>query len=92
MRSAAIRLGTRVVHIQVAPVHVSSVQRRERPGCFRIICNFLETEAAGFARDAICQHIDAHNFTKQIEDRPQLAFSRLETHLADKLILRPILS
>jgi hypothetical protein len=80
------------MHIQGSPFHVASVKRRGRPGCFRIIWNFYESETAGFARGAPCEHIDVHNFTQPIEDRLQLAFSRPKTYLAGKSILHSILS
>src|SRR6266446_3708644 len=86
-RRAAFALRPRFIHFQIAPANFFTVQRRHGLCRFRVVGHFHERKAARAARLAVHSHVDARHLAKRREELSQIAFRRLEIHVADKQTL-----
>src|SRR5882762_3896401 len=86
-RRAAFALRPRFIHFQIATANFFSIQRRHGLRRFRVVRHFHERKAARAARLAVHGHVDACDLAKRREKLSQVAFRRLEVHVADKQTL-----
>src|SRR3970282_1951462 len=76
--------------LQVAPANLFSVESRNRLGCLFVIGHFHKSKAAGPTSVSVRRYVDACDLPERFEQRPQIAFRSLETHVADKQILHSL--
>src|SRR5712664_3655072 len=86
-RRAAFALRPRFIHFQIAPANFFAVQCRHGLRRFRVVGHFHERKSARTARLAVHSHVDACHLAKRREELSQIAFRRLEIHVADKQTL-----
>src|SRR5882762_5651556 len=86
-RRAAFALRPRFIHFQIATANFFPIQRRHGLRRFRVVRHFHERKAARAARLAVHGHVDACDLAKRREKLSQIAFRRLEVHVADKQTL-----
>src|SRR5882672_3242253 len=84
---ATFALRARFIHFQIAPANFFSVQRRHGLRRFRVVRHFHECKAARAARLPVHGHVDARLLAERREELSQIAFRRLEVHVADKQTL-----
>src|SRR6266481_2808325 len=86
-RRAAFALRPCFVDFQIAPANFFAVQCRHGLRRFGVVGHFHERKAARTARLAVHSHVDARHLAKRREELSQIAFRRLEIHVADKQTL-----
>src|SRR5487761_531262 len=86
-RRPAFALGARFIHLQIAAADLFPVEARNRLGCFRVVGHLDKRKSPGAARFAIHCQVDPRDLSKRREERAQIRFRRLKTHIADKQIL-----
>src|SRR6266850_2544172 len=86
-RRATLALRPRFIHFQIAPANFFAVQCRHGLRRFRVVGHFHERKAARASRLAVHSHVDARHLAKRREELSQIAFRRLEIHVADKQTL-----
>src|SRR4029077_15122236 len=86
-RSAARRLGARLVHFQVTAAQFLSVQACYRLGGFVVVGHFHKGTAASTASLSVHDQVDARHLSERLEQRAQFSFRGLKTHVAYKKIL-----
>src|SRR5487761_1791138 len=71
----------------IAAADLFPVEARNRLGCFRVVGHLDKRKSPGAARFAIHCQVDPRDLSKRREERAQIRFRRLKTHIADKQIL-----
>src|SRR5882672_10783593 len=84
---AAFALRPRFIHFQIATANFFSIERWHGLRRFRVVRHFHERKAARATRLAVHGHVDACDLAKRSEELSQIAFRRLEVHVADKQTL-----
>src|SRR5216684_2636712 len=85
--TTASGLGARFVHLQIATAQLFSVEAGNRLGGFFVVGHFHEGKAAGAARLPVHDQVHAGHLSEGLEQRAQLTFRGLKTHVAYKQIL-----
>jgi hypothetical protein len=80
--AAALRLGTRFVHVQSTASHLRSVQRRDGPLRFFRIRHLNKSETTRTSRFAIRHDADPVYLSITFEQLPQLVFSSVEIQIS----------
>jgi hypothetical protein len=81
---SAFSLGPCFIHFQIAPTGFFAIQTRDRLRRFFVIRHFHEREATSSSRFAVHGHVHARHLAKGLEQRPKIAFRRLEIHVPNK--------
>ncbi len=88
--AAAALLGASLVHLQISPSDVFSIETCNRFCGLCVIGHFHEREAAGPACFPVHRDVYTRHLSKGLEELAQLAFGCLKTHIANKEILHVI--
>jgi hypothetical protein len=86
------RLGTRFIDLQIAPADFLPIEAGNRFGGLRVIGHFDERESTGSACFPVHRNVDAADLSKRFEQRTQIRFRCLETHIANEQVLHVLLS
>jgi hypothetical protein len=84
--------GTGFVHFQIAPADFFPIEAGNRLGCFRIIRHLNKCESASAPCLPVHRDVNPRDLSKLLEQRTQIRFGRLETHVANKQVLHMLLS
>ena len=83
----AVRFRTRLVNVRRAAVHLSAIQRRDRPLRLCRIRHFDKSETTRPARITVRYHVYAVDFSKGFEQRPQRGLGGRKIKISNKYIL-----
>jgi hypothetical protein len=91
-RTAGCGLGTRFVHLQIAPANFFSIEAGNRLGGLGIVGHLDERKSTGTARLPVHCDMNARDLSKRLEQRTQIRLGRLKAHVAYKQVLHVLLS
>jgi len=83
-RSAALPLGARFIHFQIAPAYFLSIEGSHGLRSFRVVGHFDECKTTRAPSLAVHGHVNASHLAKRRKQLAQFAFRGLEAHVAHK--------
>ncbi|HVH60169.1 MAG TPA: hypothetical protein VM709_07535 [Candidatus Sulfotelmatobacter sp.] len=78
------------VDLEIAASELFAIEGRDGFGGFHIIWHFDKREATGPARFAIGDNMNAPDLAEGLEQRSQIGFRGLKTHISDKKVFHAI--